>query len=722
MTERADPGPPGRSEPGRRRIRRPSPAAWLALAVAVYFAVSFALSWLRAVELQTTTWDLGIFQQALWSTAHGRPFYEAADLETGGFHSLLEVHTVGLLYLIVPLYALLPTEATLFAVQSAVVALAAVPLYLLARDVTRSSWLALAAAVVFLAWAPTLSSNLYDFHAEAFLPVEIFTVVLLWQRARYAAGFTVVAVACATFELAPVLLFFVGAFFLIPSATTWRRWRGMLSGPTAVAAVVADLRRALALPRVRASVALLVACTVVYLLLVYLRTDVLLAVLGRSPLAVAPTGYVIGATPSSLGLAVANLGVGFFAKVEYWILVVALLGFVPFLAPRALVLSLPWFVFTMLSADLNYVTLGFQYGFVAAVSLLPAFAYGLGTLERRGFFGRTVAGPSAPGAGSAGPPGRPGRSVRPSSLAVAGLTVLVAVNIALSPVNPLMQNQGLGAGYRVSYGGTGGFAGAEALVQLIPAGATVVASDDLFPLVANDEHAYSFFWTQNNFLALPFSAADLPPYVLIAESRIDAVPAWLAGELYNTSVYGVRGVDWSSGAGALLLFEAGYRGAAEAFGPGPSLPLSDAGANLANADAGYPASAPGAPGPGVAASAPGVLGTFFEGPGGDLPAGNVSVTLLLRASSIAGAPAVPGATPVLWVGASAFAQPALLDQEYPLDALDGPAWTAVTFPLTLPGPTIQFIVQGVTLDVDVEVELEEVEVVADGPAAAGAPA
>ncbi len=371
---------PAGNTPGPSRwtvFRRISPATWVLLGIVVYFAVSFALSWLRAIELQTTTWDQGIYQQALWSAAHGRNFYETADLETGGYHSLLQVHTVFLFYLLAPLYAALPYEATLFAVQSLVVAVAALPLYLLARDITHSSRLGLISAVTYLAWTPTLSSNLYDFHAEAFLPLELIVVVLLWERERYWAGAAVVGVSFATLELAPVLLFFVGVFFLLPSRVTWLRWRSQAGDRFPWTAWVNEVRPALRSPRIQASLALAAASLAVYFLLVFVRLDVLNPTLGISPLPSAASGYVIGNTPASLGLSFANIPLGFYSKITYWVVIVALLGFVPFLAPRALILSLPWFGFTMLSSNLNYVQLGFQYGFIAAAPMLVAFVYGL---------------------------------------------------------------------------------------------------------------------------------------------------------------------------------------------------------------------------------------------------------------------------------------------------------------------------------------------------------
>jgi len=704
---------PGPSEPAPSGwLRRVSPTTWLLVAVTIYFVVSITLSWLRSVELQTTTWDEGIYQQALWSAAHGRNFFETADLETGGYRSLLQVHTVFLLYLLAPLYAALPYEATLFVVQSLVVAAAAIPLYLLTRDLTRSSWLGLVSAVAYLVWTPTLSSNLYDFHAESFLPLELIVVVLLWERGRYLAGGVAVAISFATLELAPVLLFFVGLFFLLPSRETWQRWRNRSGGRFPWTTWVHDLRPALSSPRVRASLALVGGCVAVYFLLVYLRLDVLNPSLGVTPLPNAPTGYVIGGTPSALGLSFSNVPIGFYYKITYWVVIAALLGFVPLLSPRALLLSVPWFGFTMLSSNLNYVTLGFQYGFIAGGPLLVAFAYGLpravvlleslsATLPRLANVSSLV--PPSPRAAA--------RAGRPRGLFVAGFVVFLAVNLALSPVDPLLQNQGLGSAYRVSYSPPAGFENVEQLAALVPSGATVIASDNLFPLVANDENAYTLSWVQDNFLALPFNSTHLPQYMLLAENRTYAVPAWLTTELYAPSAFGVRAVVWSSIAGAVLLFESGYTGPLTTYGTGPSVPFSVSGASLVDAEAGYATTVPGSPGAPVAASVPGALGTLFYGPSATLPTGTFTITLLVNASAIPGEPPPAASEPTLWIGASAYAQAPYFGWSLPFSAFSPDGWTAVTFNVSFPGPTVQFSVQGVVLGTNVQAFLETLEVV-----------
>ncbi len=532
-----------------RRFSAIPPAYWLALAIVAYFAVSLSLSWIRALDLDTTTWDQGIYQQALWSTAHGRPFWEAADAETGGYGSFLQVHSVFLLYLLVPLYAAAPSEVTLFAVQSAVVALAAVPLYLLGRDLTGSRRWGLADGLVYLAWAPLLAANLYDFHAESFLPIEIFSFVLLWNRGRYGWGFVVAALSFLTFELAPILLFFVGVFFLLPDRQRWIAGVHSLRSALALGQLArwlrSGIRQMVRTPRVLATVTLLVACAVSYVFLLLLREQYLHEWLGFSPFPSAVRSYVVGETPAALGLAWGNLEVGFAFKVLMWLVIFALLGFVPLLAPRALVIALPWLAFTFFSSNLNYVTIGFQYGFIVAASLFVAFTYGLVPLDQwrkrvaaRAVSTGTVERPRAPLRTSAR---RTHRQPLVTTLLIVALAGLVAVNVAASPVDPVLDNIGLGSGYTLHVPLESGYGSAEAVAALIPSGASVIASDNLFPLVANDVHAYSFLWTWDPFLTLPFNSTHLPSFVFISESRIEAVPSWINATLYTASDYGSGG-------------------------------------------------------------------------------------------------------------------------------------------------------------------------------------
>ncbi len=702
MSEEEAAGP---SRAGRvaRWLLRIRPVVWLAVGMAGYFAVALALSWLRVEELVPGTWDLGLYQQALWSTAHGRPFYEAADWETGGFHSLLQVHSVLLLYVLVPIYALLPSSTTLLVCQSAVVTLAAVPLFYLGKHLGGNDWYGVGAAGAYLLWAPTLAANLYDFHAEAFLPLEIFAVLLFWEQGRYRLGAIAVVAAFLTIEVAPVLLFFVGIFFLLPSTSEIGR---ILAPPReAPGASPGGSLRATALrawwtrPRTRAAFGLVVASAAAYGFLVYLRLDYLTAVLGTTPSPFPVSGYILGATPAQLGLAGSYLIVAFPAKWEYWFVMFGLLGFVPFLAPRALVLTAPWFVFTMFSYDPDLTTLGFQYNFIVAAGLLPAFAYALPRLVRT-----LDAGWSRPAERVEGsPPTRPGRPRRIRAVLLVGVAVFVAVNLVFSPVDPLMQNQSIGSGYNLSYQVPAGYEDVAHLAAVIPSNATVVASDNLFPLVANDGNAYSFSWTQDNFLVLPFNATALPDFVFVDQFRIGAVPSWLQGLLYAPDDFAVRGIVWSSAIGPVVLYQHGYEGPLTSFGAPPVLPLRVDGAQVVDPEAGYAPTGAVLGKNQVAASAPGVLGTFFWGPAATLPEGNLTVTVWLAATPTPGMPAPLANESVVWIGSTAWGLPSFFGWTLPYSYFLPGTWTAVTFNISLPGPILEFNLQGVSLATNVQV-------------------
>jgi uncharacterized membrane protein len=699
-------------------IARIRPGTWLWVAMAAYFVVSFAYSWLRALELQTTTWDMGIYQQALWSTAHGRPFYEAADAETGGYGSFLQVHSAYVLYLLVPIYDALPYQTTLFVVQSAVVAAASYPLYLLGSDATGSPRLGLVAGVMYLAWAPTLASNLYDFHIEAFLPVELFAFVLLWNRGRYGWGLAVAFVAFATMEIAPVLLFFVGLYFLLPDAGSVRA--ALVRPPGGISFRVRSAVRWLRARRfVLASAGLMLLCLVAYYVDLLLRERYLAPLLGVSAFPSTNSGYVVGGTLGELGLLVQNVGVGFTTKLTAWLVLLALLGFVPLFAPRALVLALPWLGFTFLSSSLNYVTIGFQYGFIEASSLLVAFAFGLGGLARAvrsraarpARHGSRTSGRAVAPA-SAGPAPLPSRSRGlPRGLWVVGFVLLLAVNVAASPVDPALQGMvGLGSAYQLTDQPPAGYGSVQELVGLMPPGATVLASDNLFPLVANDLNAYSIFWAQDNHLMLPFHGDQLPTFVLVSEDRTYAVPDWLSPTLYNASDYGLRGIAWSTPVGAVVLFQAGFSGTATQIDPptpsverfsGAALDPQGGGALLATSDYQYPE---------VVESVAGGQGPIWAAPHSNLPVGEYTVTVGLVEHLAAGVAPPPPNTSVLLLNVGSFAEPVWYQSTLPYSALNGSGWVPVEFPIAVTEPALQVEVRGYLSDPSVEVEVAYLEI------------
>jgi uncharacterized membrane protein len=718
LTGSAEPNPESRQGLAARLSAFPC-WGWLALALVAYFLASFAYSEFRALDFQTSTWDMGIYQQAIWSTSHGRPFYEAADYETGGFGTFLQVHSAYLLYGVVPIYGWWPDQGTLFAIQSAVVAAAAIPLYLLGRDVTGSDRLGLVSGVTYLAWAPTLGANLYDFHIESFLPIEIFAFVWLWNRGRYREGFLVAAVAFATMELTPVLLFAVGVFFLWPEGQDLRRLGRTLRAPGLWSSGLRSAYRwFVSSRRYLASAGLLLISLLAYYLGLLLRERYLSPLLGVPSFPTVDRGYVIGGNPGELGLLLQNLGTGLPTKVVTWVILLALLGFVPLLAPRALLLSVPWVAFTFLSANVNYVEIGWQYGFIEGAALLVAFVFGLNELARWWRKRPAPGGPPSPEPGNSlergfGPFRRRLLRSRGSMGWIAGacLVALLLINVAASPIDPSLDNlRSLGGGYQLAIVGPAGYLEVQDLAGLIPRGAAVLASDNVFPFVANDLNAYSLFWQSNNGLLLPFNSTELPSFAFLSQSQTYAVPAWLSQSLYNQSEYGVRGIAWSTPAGAVMLFELGYRGATAEYSPPEVLDRTFSGARLGPQAGGASVPTRNTSFPEVVQSLPGTTGPIWSVALGDLPAGRYQLTLAVEAHPEDPTDPPTSQTPAFFLNGYSFANPDWIADTLDYGAVSGPTWVEVRLSASLSEPAIDVVLEPYLSGPSVLLDFEYLEI------------
>src|SRR5579875_3615093 len=125
------------------------------LFISAYTITVGALSVYRYYTGQTNAWDLGIFQQALYSFAfHARLFYYTPEI----------------------FFRLLPYAQALLFLQSFVTAIAIVPL----RQICAFAGFKNKDLISFLYLVNplTIFSNLFDFHLEAFMPLFFLFLVL----------------------------------------------------------------------------------------------------------------------------------------------------------------------------------------------------------------------------------------------------------------------------------------------------------------------------------------------------------------------------------------------------------------------------------------------------------------------------------------------------------------------------------------------------------------
>ncbi len=184
----------------------------------VFFGVFVSL---RHYNFQTQTWDLGIFDQTFWNTIHGRIMFN--NIEEVSNH--LGVHMSPFLFLLVPGYALFPSPYYLLIVQTIVLALGAVPLYLLAKRLLPDrSPFPLILSLGYLLYPSLHWVNIFDFHPIAFVvPLLLAAFYFLHQKNWLWSGIFLALAASAQEDAIPVVLF-VGLFLLIQRSGEKTAW------------------------------------------------------------------------------------------------------------------------------------------------------------------------------------------------------------------------------------------------------------------------------------------------------------------------------------------------------------------------------------------------------------------------------------------------------------------------------------------------------------------
>ena len=127
--------------------------------MAVYVAGFSFMVMRRHQAYSVGEWDTGIFAQSFWTAAFASlPFYNTYE-----GHSHFAYHNSPILFLLLPLYRLVPTVETLLVAQTVAIALGAIPVFLLARDrVGPRTGLVLGA--LWLLNFPLHGVNWHDFH------------------------------------------------------------------------------------------------------------------------------------------------------------------------------------------------------------------------------------------------------------------------------------------------------------------------------------------------------------------------------------------------------------------------------------------------------------------------------------------------------------------------------------------------------------------------------
>lgn len=166
----------------------PRPRPWSIAALAaiwILFAGSVGALALARYRLYVASLDLAIYHQAVWLLANGE-----GSLITTRDLGIFAHHLSLLLWPVVLIYKLSPTAETLLVCQVVAALVASVPVFALARELTRSDAAALGWVAAMLAYPAVQFVLLHDFHCEP-LAWPGFTAALWCAHRRAWRGYAV---------------------------------------------------------------------------------------------------------------------------------------------------------------------------------------------------------------------------------------------------------------------------------------------------------------------------------------------------------------------------------------------------------------------------------------------------------------------------------------------------------------------------------------------------
>jgi uncharacterized membrane protein len=316
----------------------------LYLAIFFYTVIFSTITILRHRTFLTSGFDLGIFDQAFWTTVfEHKLFYSTGDLSFNPSGSFFGVHFSPLLFLILPLYAIFPSVETLLVIQTVVLALGSLPIYLISREKLGESS-AVIISILYLSYPPLHYVNLSDFHLEAFLPLFFLFTVYYLEHEKWSYFLLFMLLSMITIEFTQIIMIFIAIYGLL----LYRR------------GCFTHSRRALNY------IILTVLISILLFILALLTKELFNPYTSGIP---SPFHHIL-IDPGSTVTMVLN---DFDIKLSYLIIFLAPLAFIPLLVLEPLVMVLPWIAAAFITNYPPYYMIHFHYNAFVIPFIFIAF-------------------------------------------------------------------------------------------------------------------------------------------------------------------------------------------------------------------------------------------------------------------------------------------------------------------------------------------------------------
>ncbi|MEM4270698.1 MAG: DUF2079 domain-containing protein, partial [Candidatus Pacearchaeota archaeon] len=156
----------------------------LLILILIYIAYFTIASFQRHDNFYTGRFDLGNMDQTVWNTKNGNIF-KLTDPNGTEIISRLSIHADFILIFIAPFYLIWEDPKMLLFIQSAVLGLGAIFVYLLSVKILRDKNISLIFSLVYLLSPFIQYANLYDFHAVTFATTFLLGSFYFLKTGKY---------------------------------------------------------------------------------------------------------------------------------------------------------------------------------------------------------------------------------------------------------------------------------------------------------------------------------------------------------------------------------------------------------------------------------------------------------------------------------------------------------------------------------------------------------
>lgn len=155
----------------------------LGILIGIYIVYFTLASFLRYDNFYAGRYDLGNMDQAVWNTLNGRIFQTSG--ESGAVVSRLSAHADFMLVALSPFYLIWNSPKMLLLIQTVVLSLGAIFVFLIAKEILKNKHLALIFGFIYLMNPSLQMANLFDFHAVTFATTLLLASFYFLIKKRY---------------------------------------------------------------------------------------------------------------------------------------------------------------------------------------------------------------------------------------------------------------------------------------------------------------------------------------------------------------------------------------------------------------------------------------------------------------------------------------------------------------------------------------------------------